>query len=36
MPAATKPFALFCGPDDFIVNRLGKERFEAPARGRGV
>ncbi len=31
MPAATKPFALFCGPDDFIVNRLGKERFEALA-----
>lgn len=31
MPAATKNFALFCGPDDFIVNRLGKERFEALA-----
>ena len=31
MPAATKPFAIFCGPDDFIVNRLGKERFEALA-----
>lgn len=31
MPAATKPFAIFCGPDDFIVSRLGKERFEALA-----
>ena len=31
MPAATKAFAFFCGPDDFIVNRLGKERFEALA-----
>jgi DNA polymerase-3 subunit delta len=31
MPAATKPFAIFCGPDDFIANRLGRERFEALA-----
>lgn len=36
MPAATKPFALFCGPDDFIVNRLGKERFEALAAEVGA
>ncbi|MDI1248397.1 MAG: DNA polymerase III subunit delta [Lacunisphaera sp.] len=27
MPAATKNFAFLCGPDDFIVNRLGQERF---------
>jgi DNA polymerase-3 subunit delta len=25
--ATTKPFAFICGPDDFIVNRLGQERF---------
>src|SRR5512140_3376721 len=31
MPAATKNFAFICGPDDFIVNRVGKERFEALA-----
>jgi DNA polymerase-3 subunit delta len=31
MPAATKAFAIFCGPDDFIANRLGRERFEALA-----
>ncbi len=31
MPAATKNFAFICGPDDFMVNRLGKERFEALA-----
>ena len=31
MPAATKNFAIFCGPDDFIVNRLGQERFAALA-----
>jgi DNA polymerase-3 subunit delta len=36
MPAATKPFAIFCGPDDFIVNRLGKERFEALAAEAGA
>ena len=29
MPA--KPFSFFCGPDDFLVNRLGKERFDALA-----
>ncbi len=23
-----KPFIFVCGPDDFLVNRLGKERFE--------
>ncbi|HKB57165.1 MAG TPA: DNA polymerase III subunit delta [Lacunisphaera sp.] len=31
MPAATKSFTFICGPDDFIVGRLGKERFEALA-----
>lgn len=31
MPAATKNFTFICGPDDFIVGRLGKERFEALA-----
>jgi len=31
MPAATKTFAFLCGPDDFIVNRLGQERFAALA-----
>ena len=31
MPAATKNFAFICGPDDFIVGRLGKERFETLA-----
>jgi DNA polymerase-3 subunit delta len=36
MPAATKPFALFCGPDDFLTNRLGKERFEEAAREAGA
>ena len=36
MPAATKPFAIFCGPDDFIANRLGKERFEAAAQEAGA
>lgn len=36
MPAATKPFAIFCGPDDFIVNRLGKERFEEMAKEAGA
>ena len=28
MPAASKPFIFVCGPDDFLVSRLGKERFE--------
>ncbi len=31
MPAATKNFSFICGPDDFLVNRLGKERFAALA-----
>jgi len=31
MPAATQNFVFICGPDDFIVNRVGKERFEALA-----
>ncbi|PTY08648.1 DNA polymerase III subunit delta [Opitutaceae bacterium EW11] len=26
--AAAKPFVFVCGPDDFLVNRLGKERFD--------
>ncbi len=28
---AGKPFIFICGPDDFLVNRLGKERFDALA-----
>lgn len=28
----TKPFIFVCGPDDYLVNRLGKERFEELAR----
>lgn len=27
--ATTKAFTFVCGPDDFLVNRLGKERFDA-------
>ncbi len=29
MPAAAKPFTFICGADDFLVGRLGKERFDA-------
>src|SRR5882724_5332104 len=29
--ADDKPFMFICGPDDFLVNRLGKQRFEAMA-----
>ena len=29
MPVATKNFVFVCGADDFIVNREGKERFDA-------
>ena len=29
MPA--NPFVFICGPDDFLVNRLGKERYDALA-----
>lgn len=29
--AAPKPFIFVCGPDDFLVNRVGKERFETLA-----
>ena len=29
MPA--KPFVFICGPDDFLVNRLGKERYDTLA-----
>jgi len=36
MPAATKNFAFICGPDDFIVNRVGQERFEALATEAGA
>ena len=28
MPAASKAFTFICGPDDFLVNRVGKERFD--------
>lgn len=31
MPA--KPFTFVCGPDDFLVNRLGQERYAARAAG---
>lgn len=31
MPA--KPFVFICGPDDFLVNRLGQERYAALASG---
>jgi DNA polymerase III subunit delta len=27
--ATTRAFTFVCGPDDFLVNRLGKERFDA-------
>lgn len=30
--AASKPFSFVCGPDDFLVNRLGKQRYEELAR----
>jgi DNA polymerase III subunit delta len=30
--ATAKPFTFICGPDDFLVGRLGKERFEALAQ----
>jgi DNA polymerase-3 subunit delta len=36
MPAATKAFAFVCGPDDFLVGRIGKERFEAMAGEAGA
>ena len=36
MPAATRNFIFVCGPDDFIVNRVGKERFEALAAAAGA
>lgn len=29
MPADPKNFVFICGSDDFIVNRIGKERFDA-------
>ncbi|AOS44174.1 DNA polymerase III subunit delta [Lacunisphaera limnophila] len=28
-PAATKAFVFVCGPDDFLVGRVGRERFDA-------
>ncbi|MBI3885164.1 MAG: DNA polymerase III subunit delta [Opitutae bacterium] len=31
MPAAPKQFIFACGPDDFLVNRVGKEFFETLA-----
>jgi DNA polymerase-3 subunit delta len=34
MPA--KPFTFICGADDFLVGRLGKERFEALATAAGA
>lgn len=35
MPGA-KPFTFICGPDDFLVGRLGKERFEKMAQEAGA
>ncbi len=31
MPPTQKPFTFICGADDFLVGRLGKERFDALA-----
>jgi DNA polymerase III subunit delta len=36
MPATTKNFTFVAGPDDFLVNRIGKERFEAMAKEAGA
>jgi DNA polymerase-3 subunit delta len=36
MPAAPKPFTFICGADDFLVGRLGRERFEAMAAEAGA
>ena len=36
MPPAAKNFAFICGPDDFIVNRFGQERFAALAAEAGA
>lgn len=30
--AGTKPFTFICGPDEFLVGRLGRERFDALAQ----
>ncbi len=30
--ASAKPFTFICGADDFLVNRAGKDRFDAAAR----
>ena len=31
MPPSSKPFTFVCGADDFLVGRLGRERFDALA-----
>jgi DNA polymerase III subunit delta len=36
MPAAPKPFTFICGADDFLVGRLGRDRFEAMATEAGA
>lgn len=36
VPAAPKNFAYVCGPDDFVVNRIGREQFEARATAAGA
>jgi DNA polymerase III subunit delta len=36
MPATPKPFTFICGADDFLVGRLGRERFEAMAAEAGA
>lgn len=32
MPAATRNFSFICGQDDFLVGRMGRERFEELAK----
>ncbi|HEY4301193.1 MAG TPA: DNA polymerase III subunit delta [Candidatus Didemnitutus sp.] len=36
MPATAKPFVFICGPDDFLVGRLGRARFDALADEGGA
>jgi len=36
MPATTKNFVFVCGPDDFLVNRIGRERFAKLAQAAGA
>jgi DNA polymerase-3 subunit delta len=34
--SSAKPFVFICGPDDFLVGRMGKERFEEMATEAGA